>query len=200
MKAVIAERPTKCHICKDQILPGAQRLDDVLKVPPKSADAEHRFIRLHYHVTCYKLRLDDPDFYKLPKRRSGGGYPPLDISEDDKKKRRAVLTRMAELFRYYMPRLNLQTSPDQLEWDDVQKFGNFITRFRELKTSLEKLGGVPPKYLQYDIDALSKRLPKNIFVPATPENMEGVVNGYTMTHVVTDELIPENPSDSVLTA
>ena len=104
MRAVIAERPTKCHICKDKVEAGSQRLDDVIKVPSKSADGEPHFVRLHYHVDCYKKKLDDPEFYIPPKRRSGGGYPPLDISDEDKKKRRAVLTRMAELFRYYMPR------------------------------------------------------------------------------------------------
>ncbi len=170
MRAVIAERPTKCHICKDQVEPGSQRLDDIVKVPSKSADSEPHFIRLHYHVNCYKKRLDDPKFYILPKRRTGGGYPPLDISDEDKKKRRGVLTRMAELFRYYLPRLNLQTPPNELTWDDVQKFGNFITRFRQLKRELQKLGGVPTKYEQYDIESLSQKFPGNIFIQIEPEN------------------------------
>ena len=106
------------------------RLDDTIKLRAKSAELNPTYLRLHYHVPCYQDRLNDPEFYTPPKRRTGGGYPPLDIPEDDKKKRRAVLTRMAELFRYYMPRLNLQTPPNELNWDDIQKFVNFITRFR----------------------------------------------------------------------
>ncbi len=182
MRAVIAERTTTCQICKDNIQPGSQRLDDTIKIRPKSANANPVYLRLHYHVPCYQKRLEDPEFFAPPKRRSGGGYPPLDISDDDKKKRRAILTRMAELFRYYMPRLNLQTSPNELDWDDIQKFGNFIHRFRELKGKLEKLGGVPPKYLQYDIESLSRR-----------------IGGYTFNQVVTDELVNSDNTEQLQT-
>lgn len=171
MRAVIAERPTTCQICRDAIPAGERRLDDVIKLKPKSAESNPTYLRMHYHVGCYKAKLDDPEFYRPPQRRSGGGYPPLDISADDKKKRRGILTRMAELFRYYMPRLNLQTPPNELDWDDIQKFGNFITRFRQLTATLQELGGVPPKYQRYDIEALSQKL-----------------NGYTFSPVTVDEL------------
>lgn len=142
MRPVIARRRTSCHYCKAPILPGSDRLDDVIR-------AKDFYIRIHYHPQCFSDKSaewfeENRDKPYRPNR--GGGRPALDLLPAEATLRQKLLTRLSALVKYYTPKLNLQTPPDQLEPEDIRVFTNFAARFQAIAAQLGPVGGLPPRY------------------------------------------------------
>ena len=160
MKPVFAKRLTKCEFCKDDILAGTRRYDDVIK-------AKTFYRRIHYHAEvlddqgevlqkdCYASKTEA--WFEKHKAdivittNNGGGHPISDLSDDQRKERSTILVRLANVTRYYQDKLALQTSPDQLTSQQLRQFNNFAVRFQECKEQLMLLGGIPPRYLNIGI-------------------------------------------------
>jgi len=81
----------------------------------------------------------------------GGGRPPLDLSVEDKKKRKKVLIRLSGLMKYYTPLLDFTTPPNELSPNALRRFNNFSLKYKELADQLIPLGGIPPRYQQVGI-------------------------------------------------
>ena len=155
MRPVFAKRKTECDWCKEPILPGTRRYDDVIKTP-------NFYRRIHYHAglisaegeilqaDCYLLKtatwFDKHKSDLKARTNNGGGHPPSDLSSEQRVERDKILVRLANLSRYYRDRLNLQTSMDELTTNELRQFNNYALRFRECKEALEPLGGLPHRY------------------------------------------------------
>jgi len=155
MRPVFAKRKTQCDWCKEDILPGTRRYDDVIKTP-------NFYRRIHYHalVISEEGEILQPDCYAIKTStwfdkhkndvvitsNNGGGHPASDLTSEQRKERDKILVRLANLTRYYRDRLSLQTPIDELTTNQLRQFNNFSLRFKECKELLEPLGGLPPRY------------------------------------------------------
>jgi len=160
MRPVFARRKTTCDWCKEDILPGTRRYDDVIKTPKF-------YRRIHYHalVTSDEGEIIQQDCYAIKTSswfekhkddvvvtsNNGGGHPPSDLSTEQRTERDKILVRLANLTRYYRDRLQLQTSVEDLTSNELRQFNNFALRFKECKELLEPLGGLPPRYREMGI-------------------------------------------------
>ena len=160
MRPVFAKRKTQCDWCKETILPGTRRYDDVIKTP-------NFYRRIHYHAgvvteegetlqqDCYNLKTAAWfDKHKNDLRKTtnnGGGHPVSDLTQEQRKERDKILVRLAILSRYYADRLSLQTPVEELTTNELRQFNNFALRFKECKEALEPLGGLPPRYREMGI-------------------------------------------------
>ena len=160
MRPVFAKRKTQCDWCKEDILPGTRRYDDVIK-------AKDFYRRIHYHAAvitedgeilqndCYVAKT--AAWFEKHKNdartttNNGGGHPPSDLTTEQRKERDKILVRLANLSRYYRDRLQLQTPIEELTANDLRQFNNFALRFRECKEALEPIGGLPPRYINMGI-------------------------------------------------
>jgi hypothetical protein len=142
MKPVIAKRVTICSQCKEEIEPGSDRLDDVIKTPKF-------YRRIHYHPQCYLVKINDwyeENRDKIVEHEHFGGHPPSNLTEEQRATRQRILARLANLVAYYTNRLNLQASPANLTVDELRQFNNFAMRFKDCEAKLVDLGGLPPRY------------------------------------------------------
>ena len=154
MKPAIARRTTECHYCHEVISPGSDRLDDVVK-------SKTFYRRLHYHPQCFADKATkwfDENRDKVPTYAHGGGRPPLDLTTEEKELRHKILIKLRNLFTYYLPKLNLQTPTDQLEYADLKVMLNFQHRFHSLAQSLIPLGGLPSRYKDIRIPDISEAI------------------------------------------
>lgn len=172
MRPVFAKRKTNCDWCKEDILPGTRRYDDVIKTP-------NFYRRIHYHAgviteegeiiqsDCYNSKTTAWfEKHKDDERittNNGGGHPPSDLSVEQRKERDKILVRLANLSRYYRDRLQLQTPVEDLTANELRQFNNFALRFRECKEQLEPLGGLPPRYRDMGIpNAVSEEIESQV--------------------------------------
>jgi len=142
MKPVIAKRVTTCHHCHEEIQPGGDRLDDVIKTPKF-------YRRIHYHPACFQTKIAtwyDENRDKIISHPHAGGHPPSNLTEEQRNKRQKILVRLANLVAYYTPRLNLQARPESLTTDELRQFNNFAMRFKDCDTQLADIGGLPNRY------------------------------------------------------
>jgi len=142
MKPVIAKRVTTCHECKEEIGPGSDRLDDVIKTPKF-------YRRIHYHPQCFQTKITtwyDENRDKITEHVHTGGHPPSNLTEAQRGKRQKILAKLANLVAYYTTRLNLQALPIDLTVDELRQFNNFAMRFKSCEAELAPLGGLPTRY------------------------------------------------------
>ena len=145
MRPVIAKRTTTCSHCKEDIPPGSDRLDDVIKTPKF-------YKRIHYHgnePNCFQLKIEE--WYE--KHRNDvvihvhrGGHPDSGLSDEQRSLRDKTLVKLANVVKYYSSRLNLQRPASELATDELRQFNNFSLRFKEYAEILEPIGGLPKRY------------------------------------------------------
>ena len=145
MKPRWAHFETTCSHCEKTIMPKSTRLDDQFR---------YRNItkREHFHVECY-FNFVKEWFEKNPfsSKLGAGGRPPLNISEEDKVKRRSVLNRLNSLKQYYLPRLNFDVPMVDLDPKDLKRFQTFHRNRQKLIEQLKNLGGIPEFYAASEI-------------------------------------------------
>lgn len=143
MKPVWAHKRTTCTYCGDTIQRGTPRLDEVIR-------KDGQFRRIHFHAIqppCYQRWVEEW-FSNHPQEsvESAGGRPFLDITDEERKERQRLLARLSSLYRYYIPRLNLQTPITELSHKDLKRFQRFYKRRETIIKRLQELGGVPKRY------------------------------------------------------
>ena len=156
MRPTYAKRKTNCSLCGDIIEPGEPRLDDITRKNGKP-------IRLHYHLNhyiTYITRWFDENIYEPEQGR--GGRPGLEhLTDEQRKTRQKLLTRLSALKAYYLPKdgpplLNLQGDITTLTPLDLKRFKNYQTKFESITGELQQLGGVPGKYGVPPVEALEE--------------------------------------------
>ena len=165
----MAFRVTECCYCHQPIEKGSRRYDDVISIRTK----ETKFYRrLHYHPPCWDEKTKkwfDENQDKEQNRGHGGGRTPLDLSEEDKIKRKKALIKLSGLWQYYMPKLDLQTPTNELSFNAVRIMMNFHHRFQGLSEELAVLGGLPKRYQNMKLPDFSEQL---VAVTSTNNDLE----------------------------
>ena len=140
MKPVYASKETMCAKCGDPIEVGAPRVDEVVK-------RNGRLIRVHRHPPCLSREISEwfeNNARILPKRYGRGKV--LDISPEQLVIRKRLLSALAALRQYYLPKLNLQGDISTLTEIDLRRFRRFREKVQEITLKLESVGGVPKRY------------------------------------------------------
>lgn len=163
MRAVIAQKTTKCHHCKEDILPGQERLEDMTRMGRSTNGQDTKaiqMIRRHFHFdspsqfeserSCYDLYAIGV-FEKLPheiRTNHPQGRPRLDLTSAQTIERNKILKYIGNQVSYYLPKINLTQSVLLLNVAkaDVRRAENFRKNLTTAVTRLQQLGGVPEKY------------------------------------------------------
>lgn len=148
MLPVWAKRVTSCHTCGDDIPKGNRRIDELIK-------RNGHFLRLHRHPECLLKEMNDW-FATHPMQeitRPGRGKV-LDLTLGQLYDRKKYLSRLASLRQYYLPRLNLSGSPDELTPRDLQRWERFHERYEDAIAHLKDLGGIPERYARSGAETL----------------------------------------------
>ena len=161
MRPVIAQKRTKCYYCKEIILPGARRLDDVLRVKAKAPEGKTpRVITRHF---CYRRDEDatqscfdiwsEEIFEKLPtevRTNNPKGRPKLDLTDFQRLERAKLLRRLSNQIHYYIHEghLDLTTPklPTEISVADVKKAERFHGNVKGILEKLKDLGGIPDRF------------------------------------------------------
>jgi hypothetical protein len=148
MKPIWSIKEVKCNWCNETIPKGERRLDDVVAF---NKTDKRWYTRLHYHPSCWtekteKWWAENP--IKSPVTRAG--RPPLALDEQQRLKRKNLLTRLSQLNTYYT-----KTAP--INWDkvgkedlfEIHRIKTFEIRVTHVLRSLEDVGGIPRKYRNF---------------------------------------------------
>jgi len=155
MRVKTAKKSTKCSYCKEEIAPGENvgRLDQKIKRGEK-------YYELHYHlnkpgqeVSCFELYAREafnriPDEQRKYASNNPRGRPKLDLTDEQRARRRKLLRRLHNQFAYYIKggKLNLDPKPIyELTQQDVRRYGKFSSNVYSLLEELKECGGIPPK-------------------------------------------------------
>lgn len=169
MKAVISQKETTCHFCKKTIPAKTERLTDVIHW---KSGGKLLAQRKHFHFNREKDRRSCYDEYaesifnKMPeeewhrKSNNPSGRPPLDITPEQRDKRRKLIRSLYNQINYYVyqGKLDLSTPHMLTEIDlkSVRKAERFNKNIRRILQGLADCGGVPSKY-QHIADSILER-------------------------------------------
>jgi len=148
MKPTWSTREVKCNWCNETIPRKERRLDDVVAF---RKEGNKWYTRLHYHPSCWTEKTEKWwDENSIKSAGSRAGRPPLALDEQQRLKRKNLLTRLSQLNTYYT-----KTSP--IDWDkvgkedvfEIHRIKTFELRVSSVLRSLEGVGGIPRKYRNY---------------------------------------------------
>ena len=155
MKPVIASKSTTCAKCGDKIERGSQRLDDVIRL--RGRVGEPRYRRIHYHKDCFTTKIEEYFLENTEPFSPAGATPKLyDLSPDERKYRKNILSSLSALKSYYKDKIAfiIQKDPEKIDHQDVRTLRNFHFRFYELLRELKATGGLPPNYQSIDLSRI----------------------------------------------
>ena len=164
MKPVIAQRTTKCHYCRGDIIPGAERLTDSgqVKLTKTNGEPYIRYYRNHYHfrteegLSCYDAYAKEK-FSKLEhvvKGNNKSGRPKLPLTDTQRTRRNLLLKRLAGQVDYYIKKGNLvldgPPSWTSITLKKAKQVERFSKNMDKIIKELKEVGGVPPHYKEYE--------------------------------------------------
>ena len=164
VKPVIAQRTTKCYFCKDDIVPGSERLTDAgqLKLKKTTGEDYVHYYRRHFHFrnkdkqSCYDLYAEER-FASLPHVVVGNnksGRPKLPLSVEEMKLRTRLLKRLSSQIDYYIIKghldLHNEMSLGEITVKKARQAERFSRNLAKIIEGLKDVGGVPSKYRGYD--------------------------------------------------
>ena len=157
MKAAVAKRETTCSYCKEPIVKGAQRMDDVVRLG-------ERVVRFRYHKQCHYDRTEL--FFKeaaeealRPKKiEERTDTFKATLSTEDYNYRHKLMARLSALKAYYVPRLNLTTPMEKLTNLEAKRFETYYHRRTAILGELKKVGGIPSSHIR-EMKAVEEPIP-----------------------------------------
>jgi hypothetical protein len=131
-------RRSKCRYCEEYILAGKPILVGKIWKQAGTTDVKRRFcVTLRWHPSCWleqaMQRLDKVEY--IPRK----GRPLLQMSEEDKASRFAILRRRAAILQ----RIRVETAKPEQNIDRIIHLGAMLA---DLKEEIKPYGGAPKSW------------------------------------------------------
>ena len=144
MRPIWAKKKTTCRACKNPILREEKRVDRLLKI-----NNSKQFITERFHLGCVEDFLGRwftrNSFESTIKLKTG--RPSLDISPEQKRKRKQVISSVSgfkqEFSKKLYPIFTNKRNLEGLTQKELNYFQSYNQRLAKIKSKLEDLGGIP---------------------------------------------------------
>ena len=163
MRATWAKRKTTCSQCKEDILVRDKRIDYTYRVKESK-----KFVTLRFHLNCASEFLG-AWFEKNPYEstvKNPTGRPKLDLTENQKKKRRQLIASVSGFKSEFRERLTpiFEKKPnlEGLTKRELKTFVSYNKRLSLIKEKLLLVGGLPPSVSSlggHDLDLILSKNP-----------------------------------------